>query len=346
MIKYSVQECLFENLSRESYHLFFSDNHELKKVGVFILDTEAEIESPKTIQYLKNLKTENFIFENKKLKKKLISVESSSKYNVQEICTKDIDDQMSDNDIDLLFLSEETSDYLDLKDIRQLEIENRIFEAVPLLPELKKKIKAIKKELNFRKAGQLKSSGKEFFNNLTNAYSPEEMYVVLRHTLNNFFKKGEKHKGYSSELLKNFRRQEFSRLKKIFFILPYNEQDFYQKTEDGGDLKRNMRPLNKADLRDEMEKFKKRGIDVVLVIHDCKNDISDHLRETRIIVKQYDRYEEIGVNHLDDIFQKKRNRSIHHSDNLEAIEDDLNFFKELVIENKENPSKTRFVIET
>ena len=107
MIKFSLQENFIE-IGKEYLHSLIFNNEELKKNGVFLFDKE-EIEDPSMIRALINLfQDKNFTAQNAKFMTKLSSFETVS----GDLSIDDINKQLQDNDLDLLYLTKDTANYL------------------------------------------------------------------------------------------------------------------------------------------------------------------------------------------------------------------------------------------
>ena len=181
------------------------------------------------------------------------------------------------------------------------------------------------------------------------------MHVVLRHSLHSFFKKtkstqppfeAQQPPEHTLELFKSFRK--FRSLKKISFYFVYNENDFF---ESDGNIKKYMVRLDKAQLREEMKLFSNINIDIEFIVNDkpqshkhdsFKGEYS--LRETKMIIKQNQRLENVCIQHLDDIFLKEEKRNFSIVDDQENVKKTIGELKNLKRDIEQNQSKLRFVL--
>ena len=351
MIKFSLQENFVE-IGKENLHSLIFNNEELKKNGVFLFDKE-EIEDPSMIKALINLfQDKNFTAKHTKFMTKLSSFETIS----GDLSINDINKQLEDNDLDLLYLTKDTANYLKINKIHNHVNGDRTHEAFPPMPSLNNKISCLSKLKEIRKNGDFKRSGEEWIKNLLISHrDAEEMHVVLRHSLHSFFKKRKSTQPpfevqqppeHTLELFKSFRK--FRSLKKISFYFVYNENDFF---ESDGNIKKYMVRLDKAQLREEMKLFSNLNIDIEFIVNDKpqsrKNDSFKgeySLRETKIIIKQNQRLENVCIQHLDDIFLKEEKRNFSIVDDQENVKKTIGELKNLKRDIEQNQSKMRFVL--
>lgn len=344
MIKFSLQENFIE-IGKENLHSLIFNNEELKKNGVFLFDKE-ELEDPSTIKALINLlQDKNFTAKHTKFMTKLSSFETIS----GDLSIDDINKQLVDNDLDLLYLTKDTANYLKINKIHDHVNGDRTYEAFPPMPSLNNKISCLSRLKEIRKNGDFKRSGEEWIKNLLMSHGDaEEMHVVLRHSLHSFFKeiKGTQPPEHTLKLFKSFRK--FKSLKKISFYLVYNKNDFF---ESDGNIKKYMVPLDKAQLREEMKLFSNINIDIEFIVNNKpQSHINDSfkgeysLRETKIIIKQNQRLENICIQHLDDIFLKEEKRNFSIVDDQENVKKTIGELKNLKRDIEQNQSKLRFVL--